>query len=79
MLLHPDDDAGFMRLALRNMTNQLAWMQDPELVAWLVKARLDGLSTMPDGNSASIDAFMAIGAQAADKLQNYLAEIDGAA
>ncbi len=76
---HPDDDADFMRSALGNMTNQLAWSQDPGIVAWLAKARLDGLSTMPDAESAEAEAFMAIGLQAAEKMQNYLAKIDGAA
>ncbi len=74
---HPDSDIDFLRSALANGSNQFTWIQDPGLTSWLKEARLDGLSTIPDVDGPEADAFLAIALQSSEKLQTYLAEVDG--
>ncbi len=38
---HPDTDLDWARNAVADYTNQLRWLDDPELTAWLAGARLD--------------------------------------
>jgi hypothetical protein len=38
---HPDTDLDWLRLALCDYGNQLRWLDDPDLTAWLSGARLD--------------------------------------
>lgn len=40
-LPHPDTDLDWLRVALADYGNQLRWLEDPELTAWLAAARLD--------------------------------------
>lgn len=40
-LPHPDTDLDWLRIALADYGNQLRWMEDPDLTAWLAGARLD--------------------------------------
>ncbi|OMC54218.1 hypothetical protein A5747_17110 [Mycobacterium sp. IS-836] len=40
-LPHPDTDLDWLRVALADYGNQLRWMEDPDLTAWLAGARLD--------------------------------------
>jgi hypothetical protein len=40
-LPHPDTDVDWLRLALADYSNQLRWLDDPDLTAWLSAARLD--------------------------------------
>ena len=39
---HPDSHLDWLRTTLSNGMNQARWGQDPELLAWLADARLDG-------------------------------------
>jgi hypothetical protein len=40
-LPHPDTDLDWVRIALADYGNQLRWLDDPDLTAWLATARLD--------------------------------------
>jgi NAD(P)-binding Rossmann-like domain len=40
-LPHPDTDLDWLRIALADYTNQLRWLDDADLTAWLSAARLD--------------------------------------
>ena len=40
-LPHPDTDLDWLRIALSDYGNQLRWLDDPDLTAWLSAARLD--------------------------------------
>lgn len=40
-LPHPDTDLDWLRLAQADYANQLRWLDDPELTAWMSAARLD--------------------------------------
>ncbi|OBG94670.1 hypothetical protein A5697_25915 [Mycobacterium sp. E3251] len=40
-LPHPDTDVDWLRLALADYSNQLRWLDDPDLTSWLSAARLD--------------------------------------
>ncbi|HZC51556.1 MAG TPA: NAD(P)/FAD-dependent oxidoreductase, partial [Mycobacterium sp.] len=40
-LPHPDTDLDWLRIALADYGNQLRWLEDPDLTAWLAGARLD--------------------------------------
>jgi putative NAD(P)-binding protein len=40
-LPHPDTDVDWLRLAVADYGNQLRWLEDPDLAAWLSEARLD--------------------------------------
>jgi hypothetical protein len=40
-LPHPDTDFDWLRVALADYGNQLRWLDDPDLTAWLAAARLD--------------------------------------
>ncbi|MGZ4564223.1 MAG: NAD(P)-binding protein [Mycobacterium sp.] len=40
-LPHPDTDLDWLRLALADYANQLRWLDDPDLTAWMSAARLD--------------------------------------
>lgn len=76
---HPDSDIDFLRTSLGNLRNQFVWSQDEGLKAWLQEARLDGLSTVPDADGPDAETLLAVGMAAAEKMQTYLAEIDGGA
>ena len=39
---HPDTHLDWLRTTLSNGMNQARWGQDPQLLAWLAEARLDG-------------------------------------
>jgi hypothetical protein len=38
---HPDSDLDWLRLAIADNRNQMRWLDDPELSAWLAVSRLD--------------------------------------
>jgi len=38
---HPDTDLDWVRFARSDYGNQLRWLDDPDLTAWLAAARLD--------------------------------------
>jgi hypothetical protein len=40
-LPHPDTDLDWLRIAVADYGNQLRWLGDPDLTAWLAAARLD--------------------------------------
>ncbi|OBG61137.1 MULTISPECIES: FAD/NAD(P)-binding protein [unclassified Mycobacterium] len=40
-LPHPDTDTDYLRLAQADYANQLRWLDDPDLTAWMSGARLD--------------------------------------
>ena len=40
-LPHPDADLDWLRVAVADYGNQLRWLEDPDLTAWLAAARLD--------------------------------------
>jgi hypothetical protein len=40
-LPHPDTDLDWLRVAVADYGNQLRWLEDPDLTAWLAVARLD--------------------------------------
>jgi hypothetical protein len=40
-LPHPDTDLDWLRIAMADYGNQLRWLEDPDLTAWLAAARLD--------------------------------------
>lgn len=40
-LPHPDTDTDWLRLARADYANQLRWLDDPDLTAWMSAARLD--------------------------------------
>jgi NAD(P)-binding Rossmann-like domain len=42
-LPHPDTDLDWLRVTLADFGNQLRWLDDPDLTAWLSAARLDVL------------------------------------
>jgi hypothetical protein len=42
-LPHPDTDLDWLRITLADYGNQLRWLDDPDLTAWLSAARLDVL------------------------------------
>ena len=42
-LAHPDTDLDWLRVTLADFGNQLRWLDDPDLTAWLSAARLDVL------------------------------------
>jgi hypothetical protein len=42
-LPHPDTDLDWLRITLADYRNQLRWLDDPDLTAWLSAARLDVL------------------------------------
>jgi hypothetical protein len=40
-LPHPDTDLDWLRITMADFGNQLRWLDDPDLTAWLSAARLD--------------------------------------
>lgn len=78
---HPDSDTDFLRTSLGNSMNTARWNADPDLVAWLASARLDGFSST-EAPSEELRAVM-MGAldhaePALAKLTEYVAELDAA-
>jgi hypothetical protein len=43
---HPDSDLDWLRLAVADNRNQLRWLDDPELTAWLGASRLDAVGQL---------------------------------
>jgi len=73
---HPDTDVDFIRTTLANAANQARWSQEPALLDWLHRSRLDGFtgdpSLAPQGDEAAqllVTAFTAI-----QKLEGFLAD-----
>ena len=75
---HPNTDVDFVRTTLANGANQARWSQEPELLAWLHRSRLDGFTPEPgvpvDADEAAKLATAAL--TAAGKLLSFLAEVD---
>ncbi len=73
---HPDTHLDFLRTTLANAANQARWSQEPELLAWLHASRLDGFTRDPAvvPPPEELARLLATGAQAAQKLQAFLAE-----
>lgn len=78
---HPDAATDWIRSSLGNSMNSANWNADPELVAWLANARLDGFSS-PDVPSEALMELMMSALDFAEpalaKLQAYVAELDAA-
>ena len=77
---HPDSDIDFLRTTLTAGANAARWAQDPGLVSWLKKSRLDGFSGIDDSanevDQAEFEQFGALQQQSTSTLERLLAEID---
>ena len=72
---HPNTDRDFIRTTLQNAGNQALWSQDPALLTWLQRSRLDGFSSEADEPPKPEDmARLAAAAAAIGKMQAYLEE-----
>lgn len=76
---HPDAATDWIRTAYGNSLNSAVWNADPELMAWLAAARLDGFSS----SEPPSDELVAVMLGALDhaepalaKLEQYVAELD---
>ncbi len=72
---HPNTDLDFLRTTLANTTNQARWSQEPALLDWLHRSRLDGFTPDP-GAPLDAEAAMkqlATAAAAIGKLKGLLA------
>jgi hypothetical protein len=77
---HPDSDIDFLRTTLTAGANAARWAQDPGLVSWLKKSRLDEFSGINDSanevDQAELEQFGALQQQSTSTLERLLAEID---
>lgn len=76
---HPDAATDWLRSSLGNSMNSANWNADPELVAWLSNARLDGFSSPEPPSEALMELMMSaldFAEPALAKLQAYVAELD---
>ena len=77
---HPNTAHDWMRTSLGNMLNSARWREDPDLLAWLGNARLDGFTSLRTGNfeneaqQHAMDTIMNKGLDAVLNLQRLLAE-----
>ncbi|MGO9381765.1 MAG: NAD(P)-binding protein [Mycobacterium sp.] len=55
-LPHPDTDLDWLRITLADFGNQLRWLDDPDLTAWLSAARLDFLGHLMGNSPAPASA-----------------------
>jgi len=78
---HPDSVGDWLRNALDSSMNSANWNADPELVAWLANARLDGFSTTEPPSEALMELMRASldhAEPALAKLQTYTAAHESA-
>jgi hypothetical protein len=78
---HPDDATDWIRTTLGASLNSAQWNADPELVAWLAEARLDGFSTTTPPSDELVKVMMGAldhAEPALAKLHEYVAELDAA-
>ncbi len=78
---HPDSVGDWLRNSLDSSMNSANWNADPELVAWLANARLDGFSSPEPPSEALMELMMSAldyAEPALAKLQTYVAELDAA-
>ena len=79
---HPNTAEDWLRTALGNMLNSARWREDPELLAWLSSARLDGFTGMRTGEfvnesqQQSMETAMTHAIDAVANLQRMIAELD---
>ncbi len=81
---HPDSDIDFLRTALANSLNQVAWAADTDLQDWLQAARLDGFSllrtALTDASAElpfTVESLQQNLFASINNLHGFLAEIDG--
>ena len=70
---HPDTDIDFLRTTLVNTTNQVQWMMNEELAAWLGNSRLDGFTPPPGEDPPEVDLAPFLAAM--PRLEALLAEL----
>ena len=70
---HPDTDIDFLRTTLANTTNQVQWMMNEELAAWLGNSRLDGFTPPPGEDLPEVDLAPFLAAM--PRLEALLAEV----
>ena len=70
---HPDTDIDFLRTTLVNTTNQVQWMMNEELAAWLGNSRLDGFTPPPGEDLPEVDPAPFLAAM--PRLEALLAEV----
>jgi hypothetical protein len=73
---HPDTDVDMLRNTLADLANASSWSRDPDLLAWLKQARLDGWSspaTSAAKDAAYAEAMMPVAVRAVENLQALLA------
>ena len=70
---HPDTDIDFLRTTLVNTTNQVQWMMNEELAAWLGNSRLDGFTPPPGEDLPEVDVAPFLAAM--PRLEALLAEV----
>ncbi len=81
---HPNSASDWMRTALGNMLNSARWREDPELLAWLAAARLDGFTNLrtgefeTDAQKRAMESIAENGLAAVVNLQRLIAEADAA-
>lgn len=76
---HPDSAGDWIRNSLDSSMNSANWNADPDLVAWLANARLDGFSSPEPPSDALMELMMSAldhAEPALAKLQTYVAELD---
>lgn len=82
---HPNTANDWIRTSLGNAMNSARWREDPELLAWLGDARLDGFTSLRTGvfdnesQQRSMESIMTHAIDAVVNLQRLVAEIDGLA
>lgn len=81
---HPDSDIDFLRTALANSLNQVAWAADTNLQDWLQGARLDGFSgfgaALTDQTAKlpfTVESLQRNLFASINNLYGFLAEVDG--
>ncbi len=70
---HPDTDIDFLRTTLVNTTNQVHWMMNEELAAWLGNSRLDGFTPPAGEDVPEVDPAPFLAAM--PRLEALLAEL----
>jgi NAD(P)-binding Rossmann-like domain len=76
-LPHPDTDLDWLRLALADYRNQLRFLEDPALTAWLASARLDVFSHLLVPASAKPRVRDRVLSMATKALSATAAKLDG--
>ena len=80
---HPDSDLDWLRLSIADNRNQLRWLEDPELAAWLAASRLDmvgqigpPLPDKPRVREKALGLLRLTVAAATDNVEKLMSSID---